>query len=860
MPDGPPRNERIVPVYIEDEMRTSYLDYSMSVIVSRALPDIRDGLKPVHRRILTAMNDLGLLSDRPYRKSAKITGDVTANYHPHGTAAAYETLVRMAQDFSMRYPLVDGQGNFGSIDGDPPGAERYTEARMSAVAVEMLADLEKNTVDFVPNYDNTREMPSVLPALVPNLLVNGASGIAVGMATNIPPHNLGEIVDAIVATLDNPDITLPEIMRLVPGPDFPTGGIIFGREGIRDAYTTGRGRVVVRAAAEIEVDAKSERERIVVTEIPYQVNKAAMIERIAELVKEGHLEGVADLRDESDRRGMRVVIDLKRDANSQVILNKLFHSTQMQSTFGVNMVTLIDNRPRTVTIQDLIRHYILHRKDVVVRRTRFDLDKAEKRAHILEGYRIALDHIDELVQLIRASADPADASQRMQARFGLSQAQAEAILDMRLQRLTGLEREKIDQELRETRVLIEQLKAILADPQKVVAIIVDELRTLKEKYGDERRTRIGDAAVDFEAEDLIADEEMVLTISHNSYIKRLPMTTYRQQRRGGRGIAGFSGQEDDFVEHLFVASTHSYLLFFTDRGRCYWLKVHEIPQAGRTARGKAIVNVLRLKGERVTSTIPVRTLEEDAFLVFATRKGVIKRCELREFSNPRPSGIIAIHLRADDALVDVALTRGQSEIVLAKRAGKAVRFKEGDVRVMGRPAAGVRGATLEGPDDQVIGMVAVSRPEAELLVVTEKGYGKRTDIADYRLTARGTKGVITLRVTERNGPIQAIKEVVETDELMIITSRGTLIRLPVKGISKLGRATQGVHLVRLGGEDHVAAVAHIAREEDDDGEPAAATATQELPPEVAAEEDIDAEDATADEAEADDTDPDEADN
>ena len=814
MPDGEARSGgRVVPVYIEDEMRASYLDYSMSVIVSRALPDIRDGLKPVHRRILTGMNDLSLFSDRPYRKSAKITGDVTANYHPHGTQAAYETLVRMAQDFSLRYPLVDGQGNFGSIDGDPPAAERYTEARMSAIAGEMLRDIDKDTVDYVPNYDNTRQMPVVMPAVFPNLLVNGSSGIAVGMATNIPPHNLGEVTDAVMAALDKPDITSQELMAYVPGPDFPTGGIIYGRQGIQDAYLTGRGRVVVRAQAEIEVDEKTQRERIVVTEIPYQVNKSAMIERIAELVKDGHLTNISDLRDESDRRGMRVVIELRKDAVSQVVLNKLFHRTQMQSTFGVNMVALIGNRPRTVTLRDLVHYFIEHRKEVLVRRTRFDLDKAEKRAHILEGYRIALDQIDAIVETIRASQDPAEASTRLQQQFGLSELQAQAILEMRLQRLTGLERDKIEQEYKETLALITELKGILDDPQKIVAIIKDELSALREKFGDERRTRIVDSAVGFEAEDLIADEDMVITISHSGYIKRLAATTYRQQRRGGRGVAGFSGNEEDFVEHLFVASTHSYLMFFTDRGRCYWLKVHAIPQAGRTARGKAIVNLLRLRDERVTSTIPVRDLQEaQRYLVFATRHGVIKRCELSAFSNPRPSGIIAINLREDDSLVGVALTHGDSEIVLAKRAGKAVRFKETDVRAMGRSASGVRGATLEGPQDEVIGMVTVSRPDAELLVVTEKGFGKRTAIENYRLTARGTKGVLTLRVTEKNGAIMGIHEVVEDDELMIITSRGTLIRLPVKGISQLGRATQGVHLVRLGDEDRVVAVAQVASE------------------------------------------------
>ena len=805
----------MVPVYIEDEMRVSYLDYSMSVIISRALPDVRDGLKPVHRRILFAMHDLNLYSDRPYRKSAKITGDVTANYHPHGTAAVYDTLVRMAQDFSLRYPLVGGQGSFGSVDGDPPAAERYTEARMSAIAGEMLADIDKETVDFGPNYDNSRQMPLVLPAVVPNLLVNGASGIAVGMATNIPPHNLAEIVDAIVAYLDDPSMDVEQLIGMVPGPDFPTGGIIYGRAGIRDAYRTGRGRIVIRAVAEIEEIPRTDRERIVVTEIPYQVNKAAMIERIADLVKEGHLDGISDLRDESDRRGMRVVIELKKDANSRVILNKLFHHTQMQTTFGVNTLALVDNRPRTLTLLELVHHYVGHRKDVVVRRTRFDLDKAEKRAHILEGYRIALDHIDEMVALIRGSQDAAEASSRMQARFGLSEAQAQAILELRLQRLTGLERDKIEEEYRETLQNIETLQSILASPQMVVDIIKEELQALKKQYGDARRTQIVDATGEFDVEDLIADEDMVITISHSGYIKRLPVTTYRRQRRGGRGVAGFGGQEEDFVEQIFVASTHSYLLFFSNRGRVYWVKVHELPQAGRTARGKAIVNLLQLSPqERITSTVPVLNFSEEGYLVMATRKGVIKRCDLSDFSNPRRGGIIAIGLHEGDALVGVALTRGKAEIVLAKRAGKAVRFNEADVRSMGRAAAGVRGARLEDEDDEVVGMVAVTRPDAEILVVTERGYGKRTPIGDYRLTARGTKGVLTLRTTEKNGRIVQIKEVVDADELMIITRGGVLIRLPVSGISQLGRATQGVHLIRLEEGDEVAAVAHVAREEE----------------------------------------------
>ncbi len=817
MADTPDRSlEKIIPVYIEDEMKTSYLDYSMSVIISRALPDVRDGLKPVHRRILAAMHDLNLYNDRPYRKCAKITGDVTANYHPHGTAAVYDTLARMAQGFSLRYPLIDGQGNFGSVDGDPPAAERYTEARMSPIAGEMLADLDKETVDFGPNYDNSRTMPLVLPAVVPNLLVNGSSGIAVGMATNIPPHNLTEISNAIIATLDDPTMDIERLMKFVPGPDFPTGGIIYGRTGIKEAHRTGRGRLVVRAVAEIETDAKTERERIVVSEIPYQVNKATMIERIADLVKEGNLEGISDLRDESDRRGMRVVIELKRDANSRVILNKLFHHTQMQQTFGVNMLALVNNRPKTVNLLELVNHYIQHRKDVVVRRTRFDLDKAEKRAHILEGYRIALDNIDELVKLIRAAADAAEASAKMQERFGLSELQSQAILEMRLQRLTGLERDKVEAEYRETIQLIERLRAILASPGMVIDIIRTEITALRDKYGDARRTQIIDATGEFEVEDLIADEPMVITISHNGYIKRLPSGTYRRQRRGGRGVMGFGGQEEDFVEQIFIASTHSYLLFFSNRGRCYWVKVHELPLAGRTARGKAIVNLLQLSPqERITSTVPVRDFKEPGcYLVMATRKGTIKRCDLIDFSNPRKGGIIAIGLHEGDGLVGVALTRGQAEIVLAKRAGKAVRFKETDVRSMGRTAAGVRGAELEGDDDEVVGMVAVVRPDAEILVITENGFGKRTPIGDYRLTARGTKGVLTLKTTEKNGPLVAIKEVVGDDELMIITKKGVLIRVPVSGISELGRATQGVRLIRVEEGDEVAAIAHVARDEE----------------------------------------------
>ncbi len=806
--------ERIVPVHLEEEMKNSYLDYSMSVIVSRALPDARDGLKPVHRRVLTAMNDLNLTHTRPYRKSAKVSGDVNGNYHPHGTAAIYETIARMAQDFSLRYPLIDGQGNFGSVDGDPPAAERYTEVRMASFAEEMLADIEKETVEFGPNYDGSRMMPLVLPAKVPNLLVNGASGIAVGMATNIPPHNIGEIVDGAVALLENPDIPDSVLYEHIQGPDFPTAGIVLGRLGIQDAYSTGKGRVIVRARTTIE-EMKNGREAIIVSEIPYQVNKAGLIERIAELVKHGTIEGIGDIRDESDREGMRVVIILKKDTDARVVENQLFKHTQMQITFGIIMLALVDNRPQVLNLRQLVSHFLNHREDVVVKRTWFDLRKAEERAHILEGFRIALDHIDEIIALIKASQTPDIARQGLMEQFTLSEIQAQAILDMRLQRLTGLERQKIEDEYQELIKRIAELKAILADRNLVVNIIKEELLEIKEKYGDGRRTEIIDrGAVEFEAEDLIAEEDMVITISHNGYIKRLALDSYKKQRRGGRGVTGIKVRDEDFVEHLFVASTHSYILFFTDRGRCHWLKVHAIPVAGRQARGKAIVNLLGLsEGERITGQVPVYEFSEDAFLVTATKRGMIKKSKLSLYSRPRRGGIVGMTIKNDDVLIDAAITTGNQEVVLAKRNGRAVRFNEREVRDMGRGAVGVRGVYVD-EDDEVVGMVVVQNG-ASLLTVTENGFGKRSQIEDYRITHRGKRGVINIKTTERNGKVVAIKEVRGRDQLMLITRKGIVIRCPISQLLVRGRYTQGVRLINLEEGDVVVDVAHLASEEEE---------------------------------------------
>src|SRR5213593_104286 len=761
--------DKEVPIYIEDEMRNSYIDYSMSVIISRALPDVRDGLKPVHRRILVAMRELNLLHDRPFRKSAKITGDVTGNYHPHGTAAVYETMVRMAQTFSMRYPLVDGQGNFGSVDGDAPAAERYTEARLTEFAEEMLRDIERDTVDMRPNYDESREEPVVLPAAVPNLLVNGSAGIAVGMATNVPPHNLREIVDAIHHVIDHPDCVVDDLLTMVQGPDFPTGGVIYGRQGIQDCYRTGRGHIAVRSRATIE-EIRKDREAIIVTEIPYMVSKAALLEKIAELVKDGPLDGISDLRDESDRDGMRIVIELKRDAQPKVVLNQLFKHTQMQTTFGANM---------------------------------------------LEGLKIALDHIDEIVALIRAAADTEGARTGLMSRFGLSEIQANAILEMRLSRLTGLERQKVEDEYLEVIQLIERLKAILDSPAKVLQIIKDEMAAVRERFGDERRTEIVAGSGEFEAEDLIAEEDMVITISHAGYIKRLPVTTYRSQRRGGRGVTGAGTREEDFIEHLFIASTHSYILVFTDRGRVYWLKVHEVPQGGRTAKGKAIVNMVEMsQQERVAAVLPVKEFQDTHFIFLVTRGGTVKKTPLSAYSNPRRGGIVAIGVDVEDSLIDAVITDGTQDIILQKRNGKAIRFNEQDVRPMGRTAYGVRGVTLE-EDDAVVGMIAVKR-EASLLVATENGYGKRSPISEYRITGRGGKGIISIQATERNGRVVAALEVVPSDQVMLITRGGIVIRTKVSEISEIGRNTQGVRLINLEAGDQLIDVARV--EEKDEGE------------------------------------------
>jgi DNA gyrase subunit A len=803
--------ERIIPVYVEDEMKSSYIDYSMSVIVSRALPDARDGLKPSQRRILVAMNDLNLTPGAQYRKCAKIAGDTSGNYHPHGEQVIYPTLVRMAQEFNMRYPLIQGQGNFGSIDGDPPAAMRYTEARMAGPAVEMLADLEKDTVGFIPNYDDTREMPVVLPGKFPNLLCNGSSGIAVGMATNIPPHNLGEIVDGIVAVIDSPAITEEELLEHVHGPDFPTGGIIYGRQGIRDAYLTGRGLITVRARVFLETT-KGGKERIVVTEIPYQINKASLIERIADMVRDNRIDGISDLRDESDRDGLRIVIELKRDAQSNIVLNQLYKHTPMQTTFGVIMLALVGLEPRVLTIKELLEEYVKFRHEVILRRTRFELAAAERRAHILEGFKIALKNIDAVIDLIKKSDTVEAARQGLMKKFKLSEIQANAILEMRLQRLTGLERKKIDQEYLEVIKTIENLKAILASRPRQMQMIKGEARELKKKYDDERRTEIVDAAADFEIEDLIAEEDMVIAITHGGYIKRMPVTLYRRQRRGGRGVVGMGTKEEDFVEHLFIASTHDYILFFTDTGRCHWKKVHELPEGGRYSRGKSIANLLSLaKEERVTAFVDTKDFPVDRYLVMATRKGIIKKTQMSAFSHPRRGGIIAISLDKGDTLIDARVTDGTNDVILAKSGGKAVRFHEQDVRSMGRTARGVKGITLEG-DDVVLGMVVVKRA-GTLLVVSENGYGKRSPISDYRVTHRGGKGIITMRCTAKTGRLVAIMEVVDQDELMIISNRGVVIRVPIRGVSVIGRATQGVRLMVLEEGDRVVDVARVVTEE-----------------------------------------------
>ena len=817
---GSTRNgETIIDVGIEDKMKTSYLEYSMSVIISRALPDVRDGLKPVHRRVLTAMNDLNLQPGKPYRKSAKITGDTTGNYHPHGTAAVYDTLVRMAQDFSLRYPLVDGQGNFGSVDGDAAAAERYTEARLTRFATEMMQDLDKETVDFVPNYDGSREMPAVMPARAPNLLVNGADGIAVGMATKIPPHNLSEICAGLLALLENPDLEPADLLQYVQGPDFPTGAVIHGRKGIYDYVTTGRGRVVVRARADIEVE-DTGRAKIIITEIPYQVNKAALIERIASLVRAGSLEGISDLRDESDRQGMRIVVVLKRDAFPQVVLNKLYSHTYLQTTFGVINLALVDNQPRVLSLKDTMRHFLAFREEVVVRRTQYDLRKAQERAHILEGYRTALDHIDEIVELIKRSESPDTARAGLMARFGLSEIQAQAILDLRLARLTGLERQKIEAEYRELIERIAYLESVLASRELVLRIVADEIRELGAQYADQRRTAIVDDEGEIDLEDLIADEPMVVTISNQGYIKRIPLDTYRQQGRGGRGISAMQTKDGDFVDALFVASAHQYLLVLTQAGQLFWLKVHLIPTAARAARGRPLVNLLQIQpGDKVHAVLPIREFRDDHFLLMCTNLGVVKRTPLSEFSRPRQAGIRAISLLEGERLVTVRATDGARDVVLAASNGLAIRFREEDVRPMGRTARGVRGIALGG-GHEVVGMVVVDGDDTEILALTERGYGKRTPIDEYRVQQRGGKGLITIKCSARNGRLIGVRGVTPAEELMVITRRGTLIRIAVDSVSRLGRNTQGVRIIQLAEDDMVAGMVSIAGGDDEvDGSP-----------------------------------------
>lgn len=807
-------NDRIIPINIEEEMKAAYIDYSMSVIVSRALPDVRDGLKPVHRRVLYGMLDLGVTSGKPFKKSARIVGEVLGKYHPHGDLSVYDTMVRMAQDWSLRYPMVDGQGNFGSVDGDSPAAMRYTEARLQKIAEEMLADINKNTVDFQLNFDDSLEEPTVLPAKIPNLLVNGSSGIAVGMATNMAPHNLREVVDATTAYIDNRDIQIDELMKFVKAPDFPTGGIIYGYDGVKEAYHTGRGRVVMRASAEIETYG-NDRERIIVTEIPYQVNKASMIERTAELVNEKKLEGISDIRDESDREGMRIVYEIKRDANAGVVLNNLFKYTSLQTSFSINNIALVKGRPMMLNLKDMIVHFVDHRHEVIVRRTKFELDEAEKRAHILQGLLIALDHLDEVIALIRNSKTPDEAREGLMEKFGLSEIQSKAILEMRLRVLTGLERDKIKAEYEELMALIERLKAILADEGLRMQIIKDELIEVREKYGDERRSEIVYAGGEFRMEDMIENEEVVITVSHAGYIKRTPLTEYRVQGRGGKGSIGSNSREEDFIEHIFIASTHNHMLFFTEAGRCYWLKVYEIPEGTRTSKGRAIQNLISItKEDKVKSILNVQNLEDEEYLtnnyvIMCTKNGTIKKTLLDAYSNPRVTGINAININEGDQLLDVLLTNGNSEIVMALKSGRAIRFNESTVRPMGRTATGVRGVTLAHDKDEVVGMIAVNNADATILVVSEKGYGKRTDIEDYRVTNRGGKGVKTIQVTDKTGQLIGIKDVSDEDHLMIINKSGLTIRMAVSDLRVMGRATQGVRLIKLNDDDEIASLAKI---------------------------------------------------
>jgi len=806
------RNEKIVPINIEEELKDSYISYAMSVIVGRALPDVRDGLKPVHRRILYAMKELGLEHNRPYKKCARIVGDCLGKYHPHGDMAVYDTIVRMAQNFSMRYPLVDGQGNFGSVDGDSAASMRYTEARLETIADEMLADLEKDSVEFMPNFDESLQEPRLLPAALPNLLANGSSGIAVGMATNIPPHNLTELVDAIALIIDNPQAELKEILKIIKGPDFPTGGIICGRDGIKSAYLTGRGILKIHAKANIE-SVKGGRERIVVSEIPYQVNKANLISTIADLVQDKKLEGISDIRDESDKDGMRIVIELKRDANAQVVLNQLYKHTQMQETFGVIMLALVENRPRVLTLRQMLDLYIEHRKEIVIRRTKYDLKKAQDRAHILEGFKIAISNIDKIISIIKKAKSPDEAREELIDKFDLSERQAQAILEMQLQRLTGLERDKIEAEYLELIKKISYYKSLLESEKKILQVVKEEILEIKKKYGDERRTQIVAEVTDFDVEDLIAEEDVVITISHTGYIKRLPVSAYRKQRRGGKGVTGMEAKEEDFIEHLFIASTHEFMLFFTNMGRVHWLKVHEIPQAGRVSKGKAIINMLELaKDERVTAFVPVKEFKEGSFLFMVTKQGLIKKTDIHAYSNPRKGGIIGIGIKPQDELIQVLLTDGKQEILIATKDGKAIRFNESDVRDMGRGAKGVKGVTLD-KKDVVIG-AQILRKDASILTVTINGFGKRTDMDEYRVQSRGGKGVINIKTSDRNGEAVSVLSVTDKDEIMLITEGGMVVRCSVKDLRETGRSTQGVRLMRLDPKDKVSCVAPVVAEED----------------------------------------------
>jgi len=816
-----PENEKIIPINIEDEMKTAYIDYSMSVIVSRALPDVRDGLKPVHRRVLYGMSELGLASNRSYKKSARIVGEVLGKFHPHGDQSVYDAMVRLAQEWSVRYMMVDGQGNYGSIDGDPPAAMRYTEARMRKMAEEMLADIEKDTVDFAPNFDDSLTEPTVLPAKVPNLLINGASGIAVGMATNMAPHNITEIIEGTIAFIENKDITIEELMHFVKGPDFPTGGIIYGYEGVRDAFQTGRGRVVMRGRAEFET-LSSGREQIIITEVPYQVSPSQIIIKAVDLVNEKMIEGISEVRDESGRDGLRIVFDIKRDGIPNIILNQLYKYTPLQSSFSVNNIALVKGRPQMLNLKDLIHYFVEHRHDVVIRRAKFELEDARKRAHILEGLLIALDHLDEVIKLIRASVTVEEARTGLMQSFGLSEIQARAILDLRLQKLTGLERDKIKAEYEEIMKLINYLNTLLADEGMRMDLIKTELQEMKEKFGDKRRTEIVHSAEDFNVEDLIADEEVVVTISHMGYIKRTPLTEYKSQGRGGVGNKGVGHRSDDFVEHMFVATNHNYLLFFTDHGRCFWMKVWEVPEGSKASKGRAIQNLISIPAEdKIRSCINVINLKNEDyansnFIIMVTKQGIIKKTTLAAYSRPRANGINAITIREGDELLDVQLTNGTCEVIIAKKSGKAIRFAEEKVRPMGRTASGVKAVKLENDKDEVIGMVCVEKGNlSTILVVSERGYGKRTDLEDYRITGRGGKGVKTLSITEKTGVLVAILDVNDEKDLMIINKSGITIRIPVSALRVMGRATQGVRLIKMRESDEIASIASVDSEEDE---------------------------------------------